>query len=149
MIHLVSCGAEKLEYPAPARDLYTGPLFTKQLAYALAQGTPVYVLSAEHGLVDLDDVLDPYERTMEDLDPFETWRWSNRVAAALLTRGHRLRGEHYVILASRAYVEPVADRVSSWTAPLAGKGIGERLQWLTRELQAIERRREAGRRVAA
>lgn len=73
-LFVVPCGANKLDQPAPARDLYTGSYFREVLAGAEAEAAAttdalgvavrVMILSAAHGLVDLDDVLDPYDITM-------------------------------------------------------------------------------------
>src|SRR5258708_6437878 len=65
---IIPCGATKLDRPAPARDLYTGPMFRHTLAAAQAEtdaiGGRVLVLSARHGLIDLDTVLEPYDQKM-------------------------------------------------------------------------------------
>lgn len=65
---VVPCGAAKLDHPAPARDLYTGSMFRYALAAALAEaedtGATVLILSALHGLVELDQVLAPYNTKM-------------------------------------------------------------------------------------
>jgi hypothetical protein len=73
-LFVVPCGANKLDQPAPARELYTGSYFREVLAGAeteaaatareLGATVHVMILSAAHGLVDLDDVLDPYDLTM-------------------------------------------------------------------------------------
>lgn len=44
---LVGCVKRKLSHPAPARDLYTSPLFAKGRAYAEASGAAWFVLSAQ------------------------------------------------------------------------------------------------------
>jgi len=65
---IIPCGAAKLDRPAPARDLYTGAMFKHTLAAALAEaqavGGRVLVLSALYGLVELDQVLAPYDLRM-------------------------------------------------------------------------------------
>ncbi|AIV38789.1 hypothetical protein NI25_20535 [Streptomyces sp. CCM_MD2014] len=64
---VVPCGAAKLDRPASAGELYTGSFHKacRRAADALARpGTTVLVLSALHGLVPLDRVLEPYELRM-------------------------------------------------------------------------------------
>ena len=73
-LFVVPCGGSKLDQPAPARELYTGTYFRELLGaaeieaaattVALGVEVRVMILSALHGLVDLDDVLDPYDVTM-------------------------------------------------------------------------------------
>lgn len=68
---VVPCSGAKLDHAAPARDLYRGTLTTMGLAAAdaVAQsfaGTRTLILSALHGLVDTDRVLEPYDVKMGD-----------------------------------------------------------------------------------
>lgn len=75
---VIPCGAAKVAHAAPARDLYTGSAFRHALAAAegeaaattddLGQEAEVLILSALHGLVRLDQVLDPYNVKMGDAD---------------------------------------------------------------------------------
>lgn len=76
IVFVVPCGAAKTDHAAPARDLYTGSSFRHALAAAegeaaatardLGAYTKVLILSALHGLVELDDVLEPYNVKMGD-----------------------------------------------------------------------------------
>ncbi|MBV7255077.1 hypothetical protein KQH21_31300 [Streptomyces sp. IpFD-1.1] len=66
---VIPCSGAKLDRPAPAGDLYTGPLHTlaRQAADALvAGGGTVLVLSALHGLLTLDEKVEPYDHTWKD-----------------------------------------------------------------------------------
>ncbi|XVU24189.1 DUF7221 family queuine tRNA-ribosyltransferase-like protein [Actinoplanes sp. CA-054009] len=73
--YVIPCGAAKLDRPAAARDLYTGQHFRHALANVQrlaalddAEGrgpTQLLILSAHHGLVDPDTILDPYEQRMD------------------------------------------------------------------------------------
>lgn len=65
---VVPCGAAKLDREATAAELYTGSAFKLQLAAAQAlaaeTGERVLILSALYGLVDPDEVLEPYDVMM-------------------------------------------------------------------------------------
>lgn len=73
--YVIPCGGQKRDLPAPARDLYVGQMFRHTLASALesarldteALGVParVLVLSGRYGLVELDQVVEPYEQRMD------------------------------------------------------------------------------------
>lgn len=73
---VVPCGAAKLGSAAPARDLYTGSAFRHVLAAAegeaaatardLGVDTEVLILSALYGLVELHEVIEPYDVKMGD-----------------------------------------------------------------------------------
>jgi hypothetical protein len=129
---LVSCGAAKLARPAPAADLYTGPLFRKARGYAEAAGHPWFILSARHGLVEPTAVLEPYDTKLADLTPAEQTAWADGVARALLYRGFGGWGVIEVHAGDgyarplRAALGPLALEV---VEPLAGLGIGQRLRW--------------------
>lgn len=61
-IVVLACGAQKLATPAAALDLYTGPLFVSARRWALSvvdRGS-IFILSARHGLVHANQVLEPY-----------------------------------------------------------------------------------------
>lgn len=63
---IIPCGGAKLEEPAPARDLYTGSMYRDQLATALTMTSPenIRILSAKHGLIQLDQIIAPYDLKM-------------------------------------------------------------------------------------
>lgn len=68
--YVIPCGAHKLDHPAAARDLYTGPMFRHTLTAAQANAehdtqARILILSAKHGLITLDTVLAPYDLRMD------------------------------------------------------------------------------------
>ena len=55
-IVLIPCVSKKLNYGAKAKDLYISPLFKYSLAYARKLNPDmIYILSAKHRLVDLNE----------------------------------------------------------------------------------------------
>jgi hypothetical protein len=73
---VVPCGAAKTAHAAPARELYTSATFRHYLRAAEAEAAAttrvglgeakVLIMSALHGLVELDTVLDPYDVRIGD-----------------------------------------------------------------------------------
>lgn len=71
---IVPCAAAKAETAAPAAELYASANFRHMLTAAIAtaadtakltgESAKVMILSAEHGLVELDEVLAPYDTKM-------------------------------------------------------------------------------------
>lgn len=63
---VIACGKDKLSRPAPAGELYVGSQHTlaRRAADALASSMAgrVLILSAKHGLLDLDEVVEPYDQ---------------------------------------------------------------------------------------
>lgn len=142
MMGLVACSAQKLDRPAPARELYCSPLFRKSLTYAERRCKRVYVLSAQHYLVELDQVLEPYERRLGGTKR-EREIWAAITAGHL--EPHVRRGAHdLLMLAGQDYVRPLIRAIAHWWRdrawrkhvhlPLAGMQVGQRLKWLNAQL---------------
>ena len=138
MIGLVSCSSVKLDRAAPARELYAASaLFRKSLAYAEARCEETFVLSALHGVVDLEQMIEPYDHRLGAALAAGV-QWGVRVVAGLVERN--LRNRDLFILAGASYARPlvIALRGARWTGaayePLAGKQIGDRLAFLNAEL---------------
>ncbi|MCI2421106.1 hypothetical protein MOQ72_27050 [Saccharopolyspora sp. K220] len=69
VLFVVPCGRNKLDRPAPARELYASPHFRFALRQVETQaadvpGSQVRILSALHGLVEPDTELEPYDVSM-------------------------------------------------------------------------------------
>jgi hypothetical protein len=62
---IIGCSALKLDYPSPAKDLYTGVIFKKSLNLANRIGGDIYILSGLHGLITPDTIIEPYEFGLE------------------------------------------------------------------------------------
>jgi hypothetical protein len=81
---VIPCGGAKLTAPAPARELYIGSMFRDQLATALTMTTPenVRILSAKHGLLTLDEIVEPYDVKMGSGDDVTIGRVADQLEAA-------------------------------------------------------------------
>jgi hypothetical protein len=133
-VALVSCVAEKRASPAPARDLYISDWFVKARSYVEHIGVPWFILSAEYGLVPPDQVIDPYERTLNTMPVDERRSWATRVIAQM---SERMPGvSHVMFLAGARYREFLVDHFQrhgiTVEIPMEGLRIGEQLSWLGR-----------------
>jgi hypothetical protein len=136
-IALVSCVKSKQPSPAPAKDLYTSPLFRGTRAFAEANADAWYILSAEHGLLHPDQVIAPYERTLNKMGKAARQEWAERVqgqlAAVLPPRAE------VIVLAGERYREGLVpfleNRGYQVSIPLEGLPFGRQLQRL-KELAA-------------
>ena len=64
-IVLISCVSQKLSHRAKAKDLYVSTLFRLNLKYAkILNPDAIYILSAKHGLLSLEQEIEPYEQTL-------------------------------------------------------------------------------------
>lgn len=134
---LVGCGDAKRSTTVPAKDLYTSNFAAKKRGYAEQEADYWYILSAEHGLVAPNEVLDPYDTHISDVDG---QAWEERVREAL----PNLAGARVVVLAGSEYIEAgglqetlemYADTVET---PTAGMGIGERMAWLKEHTSTVD-----------
>jgi hypothetical protein len=145
-VALVGCGKQKLAVRATARELYTGALFRKALAYALTLTPRAYVLSALHGVVDLEQELDPYELSMAGVEDPDAWAVGATHDLARLLDQHRRGREplRLVVLAGAAYADPMKVAAERWgwgvEEPLRGLQQGPRLRWLNDRLGTATRR---------
>ena len=135
-ICLLSCVGQKLPDPAPARDLYTSSWFVKARAFAEKTGQPWFVLSAKYGLVHPDDVIAPYDLTLNNMPVADRRTWANAVLSQL--EPHLNSSGSVMFLAGRRYrefLEPqLRGRGLNVAVPMEGLRIGEQLGWLTRQL---------------
>jgi hypothetical protein len=143
VIGLVACAKTKLDRPAPARELYTSPLFKMSLAYAEQRCASVFILSAKYGLVTLDQQLEPYDDTVKRMKQRERQLWASRVLAAL----RPLLGVDTPVLAlaSGDYLNPLIEAHLAHgegelylRQPLQGMQIGHRLSFLKQSLAMKE-----------
>jgi hypothetical protein len=139
-IALVACSKRKRDHPAPARDLYTGPLFRAARSYVESAGLRWYILSARHGLVYPDRNLYPYDLCLADLDHAERERWGYRVAAGLQSEGLiPLAAHSWLILAGKAYrAHLLPELLGLADVPLAGLGYGRQVATLQGWVRAKE-----------
>lgn len=132
-LFLLACAQTKLDVPAPARRLYTSPLFRKGRAYAEQLGVPWFILSAEHGLVTPDQLLAPYEQYLPGTSESYRAAWGLWVAERLDLLAGPLNGRVVEVHAGAAYVDAIASHLTAKGAhvvdPLRGMAIGARLHW--------------------
>lgn len=117
---LVGCGARKRDEPAAAAELYTGPYFTacKATAVAIADRRDVFILSALHGLLGLDDVTAPYDVTLGQPGAVTV----DELAAQARVRG--IAGRPVMALCGKRYATLAGQVWAEVATPLAGLGIG-------------------------
>lgn len=131
-IVLISCVKSKLNYPAKAKDLYTSTLFKSNLQYAYQlKPDATYILSAKYGLLDLEQMIDPYEMTLNKMSEAEKKIWSRKVLNALQQKAD-LKSDLFVILAGMNYRKYLLPELTHYEIPLDGLSFGRQLQELKR-----------------
>ncbi|RKE02981.1 DUF6884 domain-containing protein [Streptomyces sp. TLI_171] len=141
-IVVVGCGKTKQPRRVSAGALYTGSFHGACRATGvelLHGGGRMYILSAAHGLLDLDTEIDPYDLTVGDPGSVD----ADIVRRQVLARG--LERAEVTVLAGRPYVDLARAAWPNLDAPLSGaRGIGEMRQRLAHIRIDIHGRRLAG-----
>jgi len=117
---VIACSATKLTTAAPAERLYTGALFRLALSVAKQRCQRVRILSAKHGVLRLDTVVEPYDVGLASYEKHQVGWWAGLVQRAL----DGWRGQRVLCLASAPYWRPVFG-AGAWERPLVGLGIGQ------------------------
>jgi hypothetical protein len=134
---LVGCGKAKLDRPALAQDLYTGPLFRAARGHVESAYDAWMILSAKHGAVHPHQVLEPYDQTLVGKSVDWLARWARIVDSQVRLNtgygtwshlGGRLEVDVFAGAAYTAALPPLWSGLS-WTIryPHHGLQIGERL----------------------
>lgn len=129
-IVLISCASKKLTYKAKCKDMYISLLFKLNLRYAKSMNPDkIFVLSAKYGLLDLDEEIEPYNKTLNTMQSREVTEWSNKVINKLngLTN---IKNDEFIFLAGNRYRKYLTNHLKNHQAPLKGLSIGKQLKYL-------------------
>ncbi|BCL72285.1 hypothetical protein TUMSATVNIG1_42530 [Vibrio nigripulchritudo] len=127
---LISCVKSKNSNKSIASELYTSPLFKYNMAYAKKIGADnVYILSALYGVLKLDEEIEPYEKTLNNMHKPERLRWSMKVLSQLKEL-EALDNTKFTILAGVKYREYILPYLKEYSIPFEGLALGEQLKKL-------------------
>lgn len=128
---LISCVSQKRDYPCQARDLYISQLFKKSLDYAekILKADKIFILSAEYGVVPLEKVIAPYDKTLNRMPKAQRRTWAEQVMKELKQHIDAEQDE-VIFLAGQKYREFLESQFKKVQVPLQGLGIGQQLQFL-------------------
>jgi len=135
MIYVVACGKEKINHSTRARQMYTGGYFKACLNYALSQNDDsvdsVYILSAKYGLVELDDVIQPYNLIMGESGCVD----KEFVRRQVIEKG--LEDERVIVLGGKKYVNFCKKVWNNVSCPLNG-GMLKQIGWLNNQVELVK-----------
>lgn len=128
-IGLISCTKKKKPYACPAKELYSAsPLFRLALSYCQKHYDKNYILSAKHGLIDLDRIIEPYNMTLGGMKRQERMLWAMKTASRLKKKIGKTdilyfhTGKPY-----REFLIPLMENISE--VMLEHSGIGRQLKF--------------------
>ena len=133
-IVLISCGKDKRNQRAKARNMYRGSLFKKSLRYAQKLSPDkIFILSAKHGLLELDTEIEPYDMTLNNMNTCKRRQWADRVLGNLRARSD-IDNDDFVFLAGSKYREFLICHIRHSSVPMKGLKQGEQLRWLNEQI---------------
>lgn len=136
-VGLVGCVKRKGDCPATAKDLYISPLFSGRRLWVERSFSEWFLLSAMHGLVRPETVLDPYDLSLNALGAAQRRRWSEFVLGQMATEIGPLHGIVFEMHAGANYRNVgLADGLrragATVDVPTEGLSQGQQLQFYKR-----------------
>jgi hypothetical protein len=126
VVALISCTKSKLDYACSAEDLYSkSNLFRHSYRYAGTITDKIYIMSAKHGLVDKNTIIEPYDETLLDKNAKEKEEWAKNVIESLAVVSD-LDNDEFLILAGKVYYEKLLPRLKNYRIPLEGVSLFNR-----------------------
>ena len=133
-IILVSCVKTKLSHSAKAMFLYTSPLFRSNLHYAtMLKPDKIFILSAKYGLLELQQVIEPYDMTLNKMRESEKKAWAQTVLHDLRLKTD-LQNDLFIFLAGANYRKYLLPAIRHYEIPFEGLSFGQQLHALKRLL---------------
>ncbi len=140
-VYLVTCTKTKDEAPGLHRadELYTSAYFKKMRRLAELQADCWFILSDKYGLLCPDQMISCYEVDLKKLPQDERRQWSQKTLEQILTKATRT--DTIVTFAGSIYLDflgpELRGRGYSMKEPMKGLRIGERMQWLDKEIAHV------------
>ncbi len=129
----MGCVSQKNETARAAKDLYRSELFRRRRLWAEASDVPWWIFSAEYGLVQPDQVIEPYDTRIGRLSSDARTRLAESVVSDLDLALAGLSGKVIELHAGDEYAlvvkGPLQRRGATVIRPLEGLRIGEQLGW--------------------
>ena len=131
----IGCVKSKKTRPCKASELYTSSLFRYSFRYALSLTTrdKIFILSAKYGLVKPDDIIQPYELTLNNMNKRQRQQWAYKVYKQLVQEGIDF-DEEAIFLCGKKYREFLMTKFTNAKAPLKNLGLGEQLKFYKESL---------------
>jgi hypothetical protein len=89
----------------------------------------VFILSAKHGLLGLEQEIEPYEQTLNNMSVDEIKQWAGYVLGQIKDCCV-IEGCEFIFLAGDKYRKYLLPYIPNYSLPLKGLRIGEQLQKL-------------------
>lgn len=129
---LLQCCKSKLSHRDTVVNIYISPLYKKSLKYAqILDRQAIHVLSAKHGLLDLDTIIDPYNVSLHLMTIKQRKIWAEDVLSSL-NKKYDLEKDKFIFLTGHLYREFLTPSMTYYEIPLQGLSIGRVFQRLNK-----------------
>jgi hypothetical protein len=135
-IGLVACAKTKSGSKQMAKDLYLSHLFMLASRYCEANYDCWFILSACHGLLEPNQIIEPYDETLKTFRPGARQNWAERVIRQTKAQVDRMNGADVLwnFHAGSWYAKLLAGHIGNSRLPLKGLGIGQQINWYVERL---------------
>jgi hypothetical protein len=135
-VGLVACAKTKSGSPQFAKDLYLSHLFMLASRYCEANYDAWYILSASHGLLEPNRIIEPYDETLKTFTPAARERWAERVIKQSKILLEKMNSADVVFYfhAGSLYAKLLAGQIGNSCLPMKGLGIGQQINWYLNRL---------------
>jgi len=141
---LISCSKSKGGHRDLARNMYVSPLYRKSVMVAEGWGLSFSILSAKYGLLNPDDIIEPYDLTLKGASKQFKLDWAQKVDEQIRTSIDRQK--RLIVLAGDDYYAPLVEAGAhaplNFLAPMRGISLGNRLVFLN-QCMRIRKRHDA------
>ena len=138
---LISCSKSKGGHRDLARNVYVSSLYRKSVMVAEAWGLSFSILSAKHGLLDPDEIIEPYDLTLKGASKQFKSEWALKVDKQI--RNSIDRKKRLIVLAGDDYFAPLIEVGKmdplNFLAPMRGLSLGKRLAFLNQSISIHKR----------
>lgn len=142
IVTLISCVSMKRQQSCKAKDMYVSPWFVLARKYAEKYGDSWFILSARYGLVSPDDLIEPYNQSLNGIPKYHRAAWAGIVLFRLGECAFQKHTE-FVFMAGKRYREfltlPLATLGYTVSVPMRGLGIGQQQAWLKEKIQCTQK----------
>jgi hypothetical protein len=138
MIIFISCTKKKQDHPCKAKEMYqASQWFRGGWKYAESlHPDEIYILSAKYGLLRPDNIISPYEQTLNAAKDAEIRKWSIMVADQIKKAGIN-RTQKAIFLCGKNYRKYIKNLFKDNSAPCSNLGIGKQMQFFKEHTKVI------------
>jgi hypothetical protein len=128
---LLSCVKKKKSEPQEAQTLYDSDFFKKCLVYSKKYNPDyIFILSAKYGLLELTEIISPYEKTLNNMKSSDIEDWAKMVSEQLKNKDVDINDTKFIFLAGDNYRKYLLQYLHYFEIPMIGLGIGKQLSFL-------------------